>query len=130
MRWFGARLQLLLVALLVLLATAASDRSSYFCKMMGRAVAHCCCSAERGASQSVGATARAPDCCERIAPSKLPAAASQPTAVELSAAPVAVVLPAFQCSEPSFRLVETPRTLARAPPIIGPPLFISHCALL
>lgn len=131
MRWFGVRLQLLLVALVVLLAAAASDRSHYFCKMMGRAVAECCCPGAHDASQNDGAAARAPDCCELLAASKQSVAANhEATAPTLSATPVAVMLPGFEYSEPTFRLVETPRTLARAPPAIGPPLFISHCSLL
>ena len=131
MRWFGARLQLLLVALVVLLGVAASDRSHYFCKMLGRAVEECCCPGAHDANQNDGATARAPDCCELMAGSKQPVAAyHHATAPSLSATPVAVTLASFEYSEPSFRLVETPRTLARAPPAIGPPLFLSHCALL
>jgi hypothetical protein len=131
MLWFGARLQLLLVALVVLLAAAASDRSHYFCKMMGRAVAECCCPSSHEAGQGEGAAARAPDCCELMASSKQPLAAyQQATAPGLAAPPVAVLLASLEYSEPSFRLVETPPTLARAPPGIGPPLFISHCALL
>lgn len=131
MRWFGARLQLLLVALVVLLAAVASDRSHYFCKMMGRAVAECCCPGAHDANQNDGATAQSPDCCELLAASKQPLAAHhQATAANPHAAALAVLLPAFEYSEPSFRVIETPRTLARAPPAIGPPLFLSHCALL
>ena len=128
---FGARLQLLLVALVVLLATTASERSHYFCKMMGRAVAECCCAAAYDPSHNDGAAARAPDCCELMAAAKLPGAAyHRATAPSWSAPPAAVMLAAFAYSEPNFRLVETPRTLARAPPAIGPPRFLSHCALL
>ena len=131
MRWFGVRLQLVLVALVVLLAAAASDRSHYFCKMMGRAVAECCCPGAHEDERGAEAAARAPDCCELIAASKQPVAAShEATAAELSEAGLAVTLPAFEYPLPSFRLLQVPALLARPPPAIGPPLFISHCALL
>jgi hypothetical protein len=131
MRSFGARLQLVLVALVLLLAAAASDRSHYFCKMLGRAVAECCCPSAHEAAQSEATTARAPDCCELMTSSKQPVAAHhEATAPSLSAMPLAVLLAPLQYSEPRCRLVEMPRSLARAPPALGPPLFISHCALL
>ena len=131
MRWFGVRLQLLLVALVVLLAAAASERSPYFCKMMGRAVAECCCAGMHEPNRSAGATARAPDCCELIAVSKPAIATShEATPAQLSGAALAAVLPALEYLEPTYRLLQKPPSLARAPPAIGPPLFITHCALL
>jgi hypothetical protein len=129
MRRFGVRLQLLVVALVVLLAAVASARSHYFCKMMGQAVAECCCPGAHEASAS--AAARAPDCCEVIAASKPAVAVShQATTVQFSEAGLAVMLPAFEYPQPSFRLLQTPALLARPPPALGPPLFISNCALL
>ena len=131
MRWLGVRLQLLLVALTVLLATVACDRSRYLCKMMGRAVAECCCAGRHDATRDAGATARAPDCCELIAaPQQRVAASHEATPVQLSGAALAAWLPAFDYPERSFRLLERPPSAARAPPAIGPPLFISHCSLL
>jgi len=131
MRWFGVRLQLLLAALVVLLAAAACDRSLYFCKMMDRAVAECCCARAHDGHPNEGAIVRAPDCCERLAISKQGVVASHEAApVQLSPAAFSATLPAFEYPEPSFRLVERPPSLARAPPAIGPPLFISYCSLL
>ena len=132
MRWFGVRLQLLLTALIVLLAAAAADRSQYFCKMMGRAVAECCCSTEQHLQRSRSATVQSSDCCERLGASQEPVATTShnATAPDFPAAALAVTLPAFGCPEPTFRVVPALRPPARAPPGIGPPLFISHCALL
>jgi len=132
MRWFGVRLQLLLTALIVLLAAAASDRSPYFCKMMGRAVAECCCGTEQHVQRSRGARAQAPDCCQRFSPSQQPLATTSHSATppDFPDAALVATLPAFEGVEPSFRIVPVPRPAARAPPGVGPPLYISHCALL
>lgn len=131
MRWFGVRLQLLLAALMVLLVAAACERSLYFCKMMDRAVAECCCARAHDGHPNEGANVRAPDCCELIAVSKQGVVASHEVApAQLSRAALIATLPAFEYPAPSFRLVERPPSLARAPPAIGPPLFISHCSLL
>lgn len=131
MRHFGVRLQLLLTVLVVLLATAASDRSQYFCKMMGRTVAECCCSGEQRQQRSRSVTAKSADCCELLTASSQPLVISHNAAVpELPVAALAATLPAFVYREQSFRLVPVPHAPARAPPAIGPPLFISNCALL
>lgn len=131
MRFFGVRLQLLLVALVALLATAWSDRSHYFCKMMGRATAECCCAAWHAEAREDGPTAKAPDCCELIGATKPPTALSQQAApASLQVVALAATLPAYEYAEPSFSLVEPPSSQARAPPAIGPPFYITHCSLL
>ena len=132
MRGFGVRLQLLLTALMVLLAAAAADRSQYFCKMMGRAVAECCCNAEQRVPRSRSATVQSSDCCERLGATGEPLAtpAHDATPPDFPAAALAVTLPAFTSLELNFRVVPALRPPARAPPGVGPPLFISHCALL
>jgi len=132
MRQIGVRLQLLLAALIVLLATAAADHSHYFCKMMGRAVAECCCATSHQLQRSRSASARAPDCCELLTASKQSVATSHSAALpDVPVAAWVAILPAFAFSEPHFRLVPLLRAPTRAaPPAIGPPLFISHCAML
>ena len=131
MRWFGVRLQLLLTALIVLLAAAASAPSHYFCKMTGRAVAECCCASELGPKAHRTARAEAPDCCELRSASHPPVVVSHNAAVpELPVASLAATLPVLVYPEPTFRLLGAVPSAARAPPAIGPPLFISHCALL
>ena len=131
MRWFGVRLQLLLTALIVLLAAAAADRSPYFCKMMGRAVAECCCGTEQRMHHSRSATVQSPDCCERFSPGQRPVASSHnATPPDFPAAALVATLPAFVDAEPTFHVVAALRPAARSSPGVGPPLFISHCALL
>lgn len=132
MRWLGVRLQLLLVGLVVLLAAAGADRAQYFCKMMGRAVAECCCAAEHDlAAQHARATLQVKDCCQLIARSSPSVAAAHDQLMLQVAAPALLaLLPALEAPEPSFRLVEPWSPMARAPPAIGPPRFIAHCALL
>jgi len=131
MQWFGARLQVLVAAVMVLLATAASERSSYFCKMMGRAVIDCCCDSAHGAREQSGPAARAPDCCEIIRASAQPVAAvDQATATSVLTAALVTTLPETAYPERTYSLVSSVPSSARAPPAIGPPLFLSHCALL
>lgn len=132
MRQLAVRLQLLLAAVIVLLAAAASDRAYYLCKMTGRAVAECCCAQPPPSRASRSrVTARAADCCELLAASQRPVATSHQA--NLPDVPLAAVAtaPAFAFPEPSSRLVPIRRSLPRtAPAAIGPPIFLSHCALL
>jgi len=132
MQQLGARLRLLLAALIVLLAAAASDRSHYFCTMMGRAVAECCCASERSQQRSRHASVRASDCCERLTAARQPVAApsSHPALPDFAVAALLTTLPSVECPEPSFRLAPALSAPARAPPALGPPLFLAHCALL
>src|SRR5450432_486074 len=67
MRAVRARVFALLAALLMLLPSGASARTHYYCQMMGRVVASCCC--DTGAvSQAPGAPQQlqVEDCCQRI----------------------------------------------------------------
>jgi hypothetical protein len=133
MRSFRARLQILLAALMVLLGVAASQRSHYFCKMMGRAVAECCCVRGHAApvGKNLGATARADDCCELIArDGQRVLAVQQAAPPQVVMAALVVALPGVEYSLPSFAPSGHTPSLARAPPALGPPLFLSHCALL
>jgi hypothetical protein len=132
MQQLGARLRLFLAALIVLLAAAASDRSHYFCKMMGRAVAECCCAPQHSPQRGRNTALRAADCCERLAASQQPVATLSHHAAlpDFPVAALVATLPAFAPPEPSFRLVPAHPSPARAPPALGPPLFLSHCALL
>jgi hypothetical protein len=100
--------------------------------MMGHAVEACCCAAEHPQHRSRNATLRAADCCERLAASQQPVATSSHNAAlpDLPVAALVALLPALTHPEPSYRLLPTLRSPARAPPALGPPLFISHCALL
>lgn len=131
MRWFGVRLQLLLTALIVLLSAAASERSHYFCRMMERTVVECCCSSEHRSHRNAAVTVRAADCCELLVASEQPVFNAHHAALaEFPVAALAATLPAFPPPELGFRLVPALPPPARAPPSLGPPLFISNCALL
>lgn len=131
MRWLGVRLQLLLTALIVLLASAAADRSQYFCKMMGRTVVECCCAVEHSQHRARRATVQAPDCCERLAASQQPLAiTSHDATLPDFALAMSVATPPFTHPERGFRVLPALDPAMRSPPGVGPPLFISHCALL
>lgn len=125
----GAHLHFALVALVVLLVTAASDQPHYFCRMMGRTMAERCCPAEPAAASS--ATVRAPDCCERLVTSaNAVVVASHEAMPRVHAAPAIALAPWLEYPQPTFRLLSRAPRAARAPPAIGPPLFLTHCSLL
>lgn len=128
MRSFGAHLHVVLLALVVMLVAAASDRAHYFCRMMDRSMAQPCCAPERSTS---GPAAGAPDCCERIiASTNSILAAARDATPDLRVALAATVPPPLEYPAPTSRLLVTNPTAARAPPAIGPPLFLAHCSLL
>lgn len=132
MRAVAARLQLLLVALVVLSAATAADRAHYFCKMMGRAMAECCCAgAPASAEQTAAPAVRAPDCCQRLVPAKQPVvAASQDAVPALLSASFTSLRAWSEFPTHGFRVLVTTPAAARAPPALGPPLFLAHCTLL
>jgi hypothetical protein len=131
MRSVLARLLPLLAAVVVLLTLAAPDREHYFCRMMGQVLPECCCAEAHAAPAVSAVTVRPVGCCERIAPSKHTGVASvKDHAVSVSPAALLAVLPSFTHAAPGARVGVTLPALARAPPSIGPPLFIAHCALL
>jgi hypothetical protein len=120
-----------LAAAIVLLSDEAAPKTQYFCHMMGRVVASCCCAGEDGASKvECRAEARAPDCCERIESRKGHALPAAPEKATSGLSPVALsVLP--ECVPPPPRRAPVARLReARAPPAVGPPLFLAHCAIL
>jgi hypothetical protein len=102
--------------------------------MIGRVVDECCCADDAGPQpphQDHGPAASAPGCCERLI------SPAQPTLVQLRdgapgmpTADVVAFLPVPEAPSPTFRVVDSTTAVARAPPAIGPPLFIAHCALL
>jgi hypothetical protein len=131
MRSIGAHLRFVLAVLGLLLVAVAPTRSHYFCKMMGRAVAECCCAGRDAAHDSAGPTLRAPDCCERLVPASQPVwLAQRDAAPSLFTAPFALTPALLEPPPPAYRLLAVTPPGARAPPSLGPPLFIVHCSLL
>ena len=129
MRSLGALLYATLAALTVLLASIAADRTHYFCKMMGEAVAECCCPGQHEPAETVAL--RAPDCCERLVSAKRAVAATSVDATIDVGPPVCVALaPLVEAPTVDYRLHHARPATARAPPALGPPLFLSHCSLL
>lgn len=132
MRPLQTRLLALVAALALLLPGGAAAGVRYFCDMMEQVTSSCCCPREhkaKGATRSV--EARAPDCCKRLAS---PERADAPSASDLMpqlppAALVAILEPVASSGVESGRILAAPPQ-ARAPPALGPPLFIVHCALL
>lgn len=133
MRSSRARLFALLATLIAFLAVAAPARAHYFCHMRERVVAECCCPKEpsHGDHGDAAASASAPDCCERLASvSRAAIAAPHDAASDVPSAAVIAIVPAAEYTHPLREAVTVATALARAPPAIGPPAFISYCRLL
>jgi hypothetical protein len=131
MRAVRARIFALLAALVLLLPGGASGRSQYYCQMLGRVVASCCCEMA-SASQAPGAAQEleAADCCQRISSSTRGASLSARDAFQGIAAavlPNALAVAFAPCPRGD---TGTCTELTQAPLAIGPPLFVAHCALL
>lgn len=133
MRPLRAQLIAALTAFALLLPGSAFARAQFFCHMMNRVVATCCCETDSNEDDDAGCAVRvrASDCCERLS-----AAAQTPTvgahATELSIPPAAVTAAVLTPVHFFPRLRNDVMLLrqARAPPIAGPPLFLLHCSLL
>lgn len=133
MRCLRGQLIAAVTALALLLPGTAFARAHFFCRMMNRVVATCCC--ERDAAPSSEALCavkiRMSDCCERLAPSaRTPTLKAFGTDVFVPPAAIVATVPALDyVLGPSIGARMLPAQ-ARAPPIVGPPLFIAHCSFL
>src|ERR1700753_2538148 len=132
MRSLGARWVALLTALAVLLPASAFGRTHYFCRMMDRVVDTCCCDTDdHDESASCGPRVRSSDCCEKLsAGTGSRALRASGTDFQVPPPALAATLPAAVYFVPKSVAVLTLPVPARAPPGIGPPLFIVHCSLL
>lgn len=127
------RLVGLLTALAVLLPGTAFARGQYFCRMMNRVVATCCCEREGTSPPEARCVAkiRTTECCERISASaRTPAVRAASTDIVVPPATIASTVPALEYVLPRVGATRALPAQARAPPGVGPPLFIAHCSLL
>ena len=115
----------------LLLPEAAFARAHFFCRMMDRVLESACCCDDGAATVDVGAKAQVPDCCARVtppsrsvAPSASDVTVSVPEAAIVAVVPEAVRTPLF------VRDWGAAEKLARGPPPLGPPLFLTHCSFL
>jgi hypothetical protein len=131
---FRARLLALVAAIALMLPSGALARASYFCRMMERSVSSCCCAHARAklAKQTKRqTTVQAPSCCDRLtAPSRANGSAVSDGAPQVPSAALAAVLPHFLLAPLAEANVTAFAPSARAPPSVGPPLFLSHCSFL
>ena len=132
MRSSRARLFALVATLVALIAAAAPTRTHFFCHMRERVVSACCCPKEDTHGHRVAqSTARAPDCCERIASaSRSAVAAAHDFDASVPPAAMVAILAVYERIEPPREVGLSATAQARAPPAIGPPAFISFCRLL
>lgn len=127
------RLVGVLTALAVLLPGTALARGQYFCRMMNRVVATCCCERDEAPSSEARCAAkiRMTDCCERVSASaRTPAVKAAGPDIVVSPPAIASTIPALAYVVPRAVTAPLLPAQARAPPGIGPPLFIVHCSLL
>ncbi|HEY3233768.1 MAG TPA: hypothetical protein VGJ84_03575 [Polyangiaceae bacterium] len=132
MRPLRAQLVALFTVAAVFLAQGAFARTSYFCFMMGRTVPSCCCKAEpRSSGPSAESRILARDCCERIGSAQGARMSSTlEKSVNVPAGSLVATLPIATYVAPHAHRMTALPAQARAPPAVGPPLFIAHCAYL
>jgi hypothetical protein len=135
MRPLRVQLIAVLTALAVLLPGSAIARTQFFCRMMNRVVATCCCDSDADTQSRDDASSvpqvRASDCCEKITTAAR-SAAVRVLATDYSVPPAALTATVLT---PVYVFPKTVATLtlpaqARAPPGVGPPLFILNCSFL
>lgn len=134
MRSLWIRIIALFTVLSVLVPSDTFARTQYFCHMMGRVMPTCCCEPdEQPSNASCEAQIRSASCCERMTSARhatMPSIRENASTIA-GAAWVAVVEEPACIAATAPRIANTappPRT--RAPPAVGPPLFVAHCAFL
>lgn len=122
----------LLAAVAVLFSSGASGRTQYLCHLTGRVLTDCCCAAEAPQRAPRVQQLRATDCCDRL----VTAARSGATGIRdaVSRVPGAALVAVLPWQPPPPPLPSEQVALVfhatRAPPAVGPPLFVAHCAFL
>jgi hypothetical protein len=129
------RILAFVAAVLVALPSVAAPRAQYFCHMSGRVVDSSCCapgSHEVSAPASTSEAQVLSNCCERLTPVKhsVPGKTSDTVHRLPTSDWVAVLCETPTSSIAPRELVTDAAPSARAPPELGPPLFIANCALL
>jgi hypothetical protein len=131
------RLLALLTALAIALPLGAAGGDLFFCHVMGRTLASCCCPGATSSSRHVrnatlDAKIEKSNCCtvvEREVMPTIPGIRDEATRVDAPLAAISMAL--FEAIPgPSLRALLDDPVRARAPPGSGPPLFLKHCALL
>jgi hypothetical protein len=126
-----ARLLAVLAAIALMLPGGALARASYFCRMMERVMPSCCCAHAQEREAQRAPRASAPDCCERMeAPSRSNASPANAAVPLVAPAALLAVLPAYLDVLALLGVESAVTPQARAPPSLGPPLFVVHCSLL
>ena len=132
------RVVALLVGLAIVLPSPAFARAHYFCRMMDRVMDAPCCAADRNTDQ-LGLwqqgrrreEARAPDCCVRVEASRGAIASSPRLSMPVvPSAALMTILEGWSFTPAPVTAARARLEQARAPPLLGPPLFLAHCSLL
>jgi hypothetical protein len=132
MRAVHLQLIALLAAVAVLFSSGASARTQYLCRVTGVVLADCCC-AVAGPARAAHRVqqARPADCCDRIVTAaRSGATGTRDASRSIAGAALAAVLPPHVYAPPTAELIALAVRSTRAPPAVGPPLFVAHCALL
>ena len=117
---------------LVLLPSVASAHAQYQCRITGTVMAAPCCQTEAAPRDAHCATQiRSADCCERLAPANPPAApAVHDAANQVPRPAVFAIVSVTSLLAPRAGLAHDTSRDNKALHVVGPPLFIVHCALL
>jgi hypothetical protein len=116
----------------MLLPSAASARTQYYCRMTGQLVGSDAC--DKGAASQLTRPAQQvqlPDCCQRLSSSNRNASLGVlDTASPVAAATHVATIPNIFGAGPSGALIGFCAESTQAPLALGPPLFLAHCAFL
>jgi hypothetical protein len=132
MRAVRLRLIALLAAVAILISSGASARSEYLCHMTGHVVAACCCAAFGSVRPSRARQAVQPaDCCERLfSGARAGTLGTRDASPSIAGAALVAVLQSYDVTLRAPHSVAVVTASSRAPPALGPPLFVVNCAFL
>ena len=134
MRLSSRRVLAAAVIALMLLPFVAPARAQYMCRMTGHLLAARCCqagAAHRDALCAGTAQVSSTECCELLSPARLSVApAVRDTANHVPPAALVGAVTNDLMLTPTARTAHRTWSRREAPALLGPPLFIVHCALL
>jgi hypothetical protein len=132
MRAVRLRLLALLATAAILLSSGASGHSGYLCHMTGHVVAACCCAVQDSVRPNRAQPSAEPaDCCERlVSGARAGTMGTRAASPSLAGAALVAVLPSYEVALPAAESVAVVTRSSRAPPALGPPLFVVNCAFL
>ena len=127
-----ARILAIMTAIVVALPASALPRTQYYCRMMGEVMSSCCCKGhgDGTTAQVQQDEVRHPGCCELVTTSDEAAPATRDAVAKVFPAGLVAVLPISTDIGRSTGAATRLANVARGPPALAGPRYITHCRLL